>query len=274
MAERPVDSAASGLRSVHTAGLPGILRGAGISLAVSTYQSNRLILVRQTDPGQPGILSTRFCAFDRPMGVCAAGRRLAVGTRQSICTYLDVPELVERLPAGEVHDACYVPRTVTFTGDVDVHEMAWDGDGELWFVNTRFSCLCTATAAASFLPRWRPAFVTSLAPEDRCHLNGLGLRDGTPRYVTALGASDQPNGWRPGKASGGVLLEVGRDAPLAEGLSMPHSPRWHRNRVWFLESGRGALCRLAQDGGVETVARSRSSVCRWCGRRRRSAAFR
>lgn len=254
MADRLVDSAAPAFRSVHTAGLPGILQDAGISLAVSTYQSNRLILVRQTDPRRPGVLNTRFCAFDRPMGVCARDRRLAVGTRQGICTYLDVPVLPERLPPGEVHDGCYVPRTITFTGDVDIHETAWDDEGELWFVNTRFSCLCTATADASFVPRWRPPFVSSFAPEDRCHLNGLGMRDGAPRYVTALGVSDQPNGWRPGKASGGVLLEIGGDAPLAQGLSMPHSPRWHRGRVWFLESGRGALCRLAEDGVVETVA--------------------
>src|SRR5947209_15759758 len=58
---------------------------------------------------------------------------------------------------------------------------------ELWFVNTRFSCLCTIDRAHSFVPRWRPPYITALAPEDRCHLNGLGLVNGEVRYVTALG---------------------------------------------------------------------------------------
>lgn len=254
MAEQAGEAHAPAFRSVYTPDLPRILGDAGISLAVSTYQSNRLILVRQSNPRQPGDLNTRLCAFDKPMGVCARDRHLAVGTRHSICTYLDVPVVLERLAGNEVHDSCYVPRSVTFTGNVDIHEMDWDGNGQLWFVNTRFSCLCTAMADASFMPRWRPPFVSSLAPEDRCHLNGLGMRDGKPRYVTALGASDEPNGWRPEKASGGVLLDVTRDTALAEGLSMPHSPRWYRDGLWFLESGKGALCRLADDGSVHSIA--------------------
>lgn len=92
------------------------------------------------------------------------------------------------------------------------------------------------------MPRWRPPFISALAPEDRCHLNGLGVRDGVVRYVTALGMSDSPAGWRAGKRGGGVLLDVPSGEVIARGLSMPHSPRWHDGRLWVLGSGNGRVC--------------------------------
>ena len=108
-------------------------------------------------------------------------------------------------------------------------------------VNTRFSCLCTLHPDYSFVPRWRPPFVTALAAEDRCHLNGLAIVDGRPRYVTALGETDTANGWRANKPRGGCLMEVTSGEVISRGLSMPHSPRWHDGRLWLLESGTGQL---------------------------------
>src|SRR5207249_2954973 len=116
------------------------------------------------------------------------------------------------------------------TGNSGVHELAYVGDA-LWVVNTRFSCLCTLAPDASFVPRWRPPFVTGLSPEDRCHLNGFGVRDGRVRYATALGETDTAGGWRANKARGGVLMDVPSGEPIARGLSMPHSPRWYRDRL-------------------------------------------
>jgi uncharacterized protein (TIGR03032 family) len=112
---------------------------------------------------------------------------------------------------------------------------------ELWVVNTRFSCLCTLDRSASFTPRWRPSFVSALEPSDRCHLNGLGMIDGRPRYVTALGETDEPGGWRPNKARGGVLIDVDSGEVITRGLSMPHSPRWYAGRLWVCESGAGTF---------------------------------
>jgi uncharacterized protein (TIGR03032 family) len=118
--------------------------------------------------------------------------------------------------------------------------MAWVGD-ELWFANTAFSCLATRSEVYNFEPRWRPRFVTKLLPGDLCHLNGLATRDGRVRYVTALGETDEPGGWRENKRNGGVLIDVDSSEVIARGLSMPHSPRWHRDRLWLLESGDGSL---------------------------------
>jgi uncharacterized protein (TIGR03032 family) len=186
------------------------------------------------------------------MGLALQGDRLAIGTALEVWEYHNVPAVAARLqPAGK-HDACFLPRLGHATGEVFIHEMAWvslpaeqrgqaAGDSELWFVNTRFSCLCALDRFHSFVPRWRPPFITALAPEDRCHLNGLGLVNGQVRYVTALGETDTVGGWRANKNSGGALLEVPSGAVLLRGLSMPHSPRWYRGQLWLLESGTGTF---------------------------------
>ena len=95
-----------------------------------------------------------------------------------------------------------------------------------------------------------------MAAEDRCHLNGLTVRDGQPAFVTVLGVTDESNGWRADKAHGGAIVDVASGDLVAQGLSMPHSPRWHGDRLWFLQSGLGALCYTnPADGTVQEVAR-------------------
>jgi uncharacterized protein (TIGR03032 family) len=224
------------LRSVHTTNLPAILDESGASVLVTTYQAGKLVMLRP----DRDVLNTHFCRFNKPMGLVRAGDRLVIGTARSIREYHNVPAFARRLePAGR-HDACFLPRLQHCTGDIQIHEMAWGRD-DLWFVNTRFSCLCTLDRIHSFVPRWRPPFVTELAPEDRCHLNGLCLVEGRPAFVTALGETDTPGGWRAGKKDGGVVIELETGRILVRGLSMPHSPRWHDGRLWLLESGTGGL---------------------------------
>lgn len=224
------------LRSVHTTSFPPLMRQLGVSLMITTYQAGKLVIVR--DDGDH--LNTHFRDFQVPMGLALAGDRLAIGARWQVWEFHNVPAAAEKLkPLGRV-DACFLPRSSHVTGNVRIHEMAWAGD-ELWFVNTRFSCLCTLDRVHSFLPRWRPPFVTALTPEDRCHLNGLGTVGGKPQYVTALGDSDDPAGWRTNKAHGGVLIDITSGETIARGLSMPHSPRWYAGKLWILESGTGTF---------------------------------
>ena len=174
------------------------------------------------------------------MGLAVRPNRIAVGTAQGIWELHNVPAVAAKLEPADKYDACFLPRWGHVTGDIAIHEMAYAGK-ELWFVNTRFSCLCVSDGEHSFVPRWRPSFVSHIAPEDRCHLNGLGLVDGRPRYVTALGETDIAGGWRENKKTGGILVDVVTQEVVARGLSMPHSPRWHSGRLWVLDSGRGGL---------------------------------
>ena len=122
-------------------------------------------------------------------------------------------------------------------------------------VSTRFSCLATLNPDYSFVPRWRPPFISALAAEDRCHLNGLAVVDGQPKYVTALGTTDTRDGWRVEKARGGCVIDMPSGEFIARGLSMPHSPRWHHGKLWVLESGVGGLLLVdPASGKTEMVA--------------------
>lgn len=238
------------LRYTQTESFPELLRRLGGALLVSTYQANRLLVIRASDAG----LSTLVRSFERPMGLAVARGRLALGTRSQIWELRDAPDIAPRVAPVGVHDACYLPRSCHVTGDIAVHELAWVGE-ELWAVNTRFSCLCTFQPEYSFVPRWRPPFISALAADDRCHLNGVALVDGRPRYVTALGETDTPGGWRAVKARGGCLIDIEANAVMVRGLSMPHSPRWHDGKLWLLESGTGRLVIVdSASGRRETVA--------------------
>lgn len=239
------------LRSVHTTNFPAILQQLGISLVISTYQAGKLIVAR----ADGNTLNTHFRVFQKPMGLAVDYGRMAIGCAYQIWELRNMPAVARKLEPIDKHDGCYLPRRSHITGDIDIHEMAWSGK-ELWFVNTRFSCLCTLDDEHSFIPRWRPKFISALIPEDRCHLNGLAMVNDRPKYVTALGKTDTLNGWRENKARGGVLLDVDTGEFIATGLSMPHSPRWYRDRLWVLESGNGSLARVDRaTGKLETIAR-------------------
>lgn len=228
------------LRSVHTSNLPALFQQLQISLVVSTYQAGKVILVR--DDG--GSLNTHFRTFGKPMGVAADRARLTIGGSNTIWYYRNVPAVGPKLEPPGKHDACYIPRRAHVTGDIDIHEMAYDRNNELWVVNTRFCCLCTLDVDHSFSPRWRPPFVSAYAPEDRCHLNGLAMVNGKPKYVTALGETNSAGGWRANKARGGLLMDIDRNEIVLRGLSMPHSPRWYQDKLWILESGEGSLAQV------------------------------
>ncbi|MEM8670997.1 MAG: TIGR03032 family protein [Planctomycetota bacterium] len=257
------------LRSVHTSNLPEILDHFGVSVMVTTYQAGRLVILRS----QGGVLNTHFRSFDKPMGLAITGGRLAIGAGTSIWEFHNLPAVCTRLsenpeneneasksdsPVDPIHDACFLPRTTHWTGDIQIHEMAWVGKGneaDLWFVNTRFSCLCRRSDVYSFEPVWRPSFIQQYVPGDCCHLNGLGLREGRPRYVTALGETGDVAGWRENKANGGILMDLEQNEVICRELSMPHSPRWYRDRLWLLESGTGSFGYIdAQTGTYHAIA--------------------
>ncbi len=150
----PPEGGLEPLRSVHTSNLPEILHHFGVSVMVTTYQAGRLVMLRAQD----GVLNTHFRSFDKPMGLAVDNNRLAVGAATSIWEFHNLPAVCQKLDAAKEsdeslsaslavpakHDACFLPRTTHWTGDIQIHEMSWVGQGneaELWFVNTRFSCL-------------------------------------------------------------------------------------------------------------------------------------
>jgi uncharacterized protein (TIGR03032 family) len=188
------------------------------------------------------------------MGIAVKPGTIAVCTRKDVWFLRDAPDIAAKLqPAGR-YDACFLARTAHFTDDIQAHEAAWIA-GEFWIVNTLFSCLAALHPHYSFAPRWQPPFVTALRPEDRCHLNGLAVVGGQPRYVTALAETDSAAGWRPVKHNGGCLVEVPSGRLLVRGLALPHSPRVDREQVLFLHSGQGELAAAhPRTGQVTAIA--------------------
>lgn len=226
------------LRLAASPGFPAWLAGQRAALALTTYRTGRLLLVGL---GHDGGLAASHRAFDSAAGLCAHGRRLY------LATLFQLWRLDDALQPGQDwkgHDRLYVPRLAWTTGDLFTHDVAVDGVGRPLFVNTLFSCLALPSAGHSFSPLWRPPWVSGLAAEDRCHLNGVAMADGRPAFATAAARTDEAAGWRGRRRDGGVVVTVPDGEVALEGLSMPHSPRWHRGRLWLLDSGRGVLGRL------------------------------
>lgn len=232
--------------STHSDDFPAILSGLNISLALSTYQSGKLAFLSPTETGVTQLLRT----FDNPMGFAFDQGRLAVACRNEVLVLSDDARAARTYPRKPDHyDAFFLPRCSHFTGPLDIHDMAWCEDAELLVVNTRFSCLARLSAQHSFLPVWRPKFVDALVPEDRCHLNGLALENGKPRYVTALGASNEARGWRKDKLTGGVLIDVDSGEQVVRNLAMPHSPRLVEDRLFVLNSAQAQLLCVDRSSG-------------------------
>ncbi|MBQ0771771.1 MAG: TIGR03032 family protein [Sphingomonadales bacterium] len=217
-------------------GLAGFLASNNISIGFTSYQTGRLYLVGH---GADGKLALHEAVYPQAMGVIGDGDRIYLGTLTQIVRMENVLAPSQR--ANEIHDKVYVPRNMQTTGNIDIHELGIKENGKIVFVNTRYSCLCEPSVTHSFKPVWKPEFISKLAAEDRCHLNGLAMVDGQPKYVTAVCRSDVVDGWRDRRHDGGVIIDVDSNEIMAEGLSMPHSPRVHDGRLWVLNSGSGEL---------------------------------
>lgn len=228
---------------------PNWLAESRVSLAFTTYQTGKLFLLGLHPEGRLDVFER---TFNRAMGLWADGQTLWLGTQYQLWRFENL------LRPGETYqgrDRLYVPKIGYTTGDLDVHDIAVDRNGRVVFVATGFGCVGTLSQTSSFTPLWRPPFVSKLTAEDRCHLNGLALVDGQPRYATAVSKSDVADGWRDRRRDGGLVLEVPGGRVVASGLSMPHSPRWYRDRLWLLDSGTGRLGSIdPRDGTFEPLA--------------------
>lgn len=225
------------------------LGGLKLSLALTTYQSRRLFLLGLKEDGG---LSVFERMFDRAMGLYATSERLYMSSRYQVWRFENA------LAHGETYDGydrLFVPRLAHTTGDVDIHDMAVDHEDRVVFVNTLYSCLAGLSEQYSFTPLWTPPFISRLAPEDRCHLNGLAMVDGQPGYVTSVSRSDVTAGWRDRREAGGCVVDVRTNEIVCDGLSMPHSPRYYQGRLWLLNSGTGEFGYVDMNSGAfEPVA--------------------
>ncbi|NVO24779.1 TIGR03032 family protein [Donghicola mangrovi] len=217
------------------------------SVLFSTYQAGKIFFVGGADGNASGALEL---SFPRAMGigVSANQQQLFLATQHQIYRFDDFLRGEGQDEDG--HDALYMPRLSWVTGDLDAHDIVATRSGRPIFVNTFFNCLATVSAGYSFRPIWKPGFITGMVAEDRCHLNGLAADKGSPAYVTAVSTTDVKGGWREARADGGVVIDVRSNAIITRGLSMPHSPRLYRGKLWLLNSGQGAFGYVDVDTGA------------------------
>src|SRR5688572_3287325 len=211
----------------------GWMASEGLSLAFTTYQTGKLFFIGRKPDNS---LSVFERTFNRCMGLWGDGQTLWMSSLYQIWRFENA------LARGELYDdydRLYVPRVGYTTGDVDAHDIGVDADGRPVFVATHFSCLATVSDTHSLVPIWKPPFISRLAAEDRCHLNGLAMEDGKPKYVTAVAQTDVADGWREHRRDGGCVIDVQTNDIVLNGLSMPHSPRVHEGRLWLCDSGTG-----------------------------------
>jgi len=281
--------------------IPKILKELNISLAFTSYQAGRLMLLRSDGEN----LDINVKSFPRPMGLAVTDDGLTLGTFTQIINFQREDGLLEKIkqPLAKIEnditaprvtpkaegesdllhgldeaneqqvlsaqelqkqerqqkellayqeklfepvdgrvDACFITRSAHYSGMINIHDIDW-GDEGLWAVNSSFSCLCTLEPDYSFVPRWKPHFISELVPEDRCHLNGMALKDGKPAYVTTFSQEDKVGNWRKkDNKFDGTLMDVATNTILVDGLAMPHSPRWYNEQVYFCNSGHGLIC--------------------------------
>ncbi|MCJ8191981.1 TIGR03032 family protein [Sphingomicrobium aestuariivivum] len=218
-------------------GMIARLAKASISLAFTSYQSGLLYMLGRNPKNGAQLHQSQMA---KPMGLARTpdGGLVMTGMAQ-VYRFANVISGDQRI--NHVFDACFVPRTIHVTGRLDAHDVGVTKDGEIVFVNTRYNCLAKLSDTHSFEVVWKPDFISAIVDEDRCHLNGMAMEDGEPRYVTAVSRSDTIDGWRDRRGDGGVVIDVKTGEVVCEGLSMPHSPRLHNGQLWVLNSGTGEL---------------------------------
>ena len=221
----------------YSPNVPELLGQLGCTIAITTYQAGKLIFI--SSDGQDNLMQLPR-DFNKAMGLAVEGRRMAIATKDEVIVLANAEGLAANYPPKpRTYDALYVPRAVYHVGMVDIHDMDWDKNGRLWGVNTRFSCLSVIDDHYSFTPKWKPPFIKQFEPVDFCHLNGMAMVDGMPKYVTMFGQTTEPKGWRANVQTDGLIMDVPTGEVVAPNLAMPHSPRWIDGELYCLLSATG-----------------------------------
>lgn len=233
------------------------LHDMGGSLVFTTYQNSRVFFVSADESGNTHALDR---IVGSAMGLAVDRDKMWIANKEQVWRFANVGAktltLEKEQPAVD-YDAVYMPRWGILLGGCDTHDLLantrYKGQNhELLFVNTNFSCVASIDGHYNFVPIWKPSFISAMSPEDRCHLNGMCAKDGQLAYATACAQTDSALAWKEQKNGGGVLIDISQDKVITEGLSMPHSPRWHNGKIWLLNSGDGQFGYVTPETGIFT----------------------
>lgn len=246
----------------YTPNVPELLSQLNCSLAISTYQAGKVIFL---SPKNGDKLTQLPRNFNKAMGIALKEDKMAIACKDEVVVLRNSKELAQHYPQKpNVYDALFMPRLTYHTGALDVHDLDWGVDG-LYAVNTSFSCIIKIDENYSFTPVWKPPFISKIASEDRCHLNGMCVENGKPKYVTAFNNGDTAQSWREVVTTGGILMDVETNETIAQNLPMPHSPRLFNGQLFVLFSATGELAKIDRESGkIEIVTQLNGFVRGLC----------
>jgi uncharacterized protein (TIGR03032 family) len=247
----------------YSPNLPELLMQLRCTIALSTFQAGKVIFLSPQDEETLVQLPRNFA---KPMGIALEGGKMAIACLDEVLVLANSPALATHYPKKPAtYDALFMPRATFHTGQLDVHDLDWGLNGQLFAVNTSFSCIIKIDDNYSFTPEWKPPFISHLASEDRCHLNGMTMSGGQPKYVTAFSATDTAQGWRPEVTTGGIVMDVDTNEFVARNVPMPHSPRLFGGELFLLLSATGELVKMdVQNGKYDVVTQLNGFVRGLC----------
>ena len=228
----------------YTSQIPELLLKLNCSIAISTYQAGKLIFLSPKDENSLVQLPR---TFEKPMGVAEdeENGKLALACKDEIIVFSNSRELATHYPKSpNKYDALYMPRVTYHTGPIDIHDLRFGNDGKLFAVNTLFSCIIDINDNYNFSPYWTPPFIDKLVSEDRCHLNGMALKNGIPKYATAFNQGNSFQSWREDITKTGVVFDLETNEVIVDNLPMPHSPRLFGDGLYVLLSATGELVKI------------------------------
>jgi len=247
-----------------------ILKDFKISLAITSYHSNRLFFLKSDNVN----IKISSYKFKSPMGLYIDKDKLTIGTYTQIINFKRNDKVLNQIQNGSLDDETkytskilekdkekmkqwrnnrekelkiikeadtlyHLINSVT-TGMINIHDIAWE-DNKIWMVNSTFSCLSTLDQNYNFIAEWKPAFITNLVAQDKCHLNGMAMVNGKPKYVTTFNKSNDKDFWKKEREHNGTLIDIDTNEILLNNLIMPHSPKYYQNNIYFSEAGTGIV---------------------------------
>lgn len=216
-----------------------------VSFLITSYKTNNVYSIGAVrEPKSNELkLSIYMTAFSRPMGLHIHNNNdIYISTMHSLWKYVNIGETDDNETGieGLNFDKTFMPRVSHITNDVDGHDITVDENGEVYFISATYCTICKPSETHSFEVFWKPPWISKVAREDRCHLNGLCNKDGKIKYASSVSQTNIRSGWREKNRKGlGVVIDVETNEIVCDGLTMPHSPRWHDGKLWVLNAGCG-----------------------------------
>ena len=239
-----------------TPNIPQLLQQLNCSIAISTYQAGKVVFISAKDNSNLVQLPRNF---EKAMGIAEDIKKdkIAIACKDEIIVFRNSTDLAKFYPKGPgKYDALYLPRVTFHTGAIDIHDMNFGNKGELYAVNTLFSCIVKIDDNYNFTPYWTPPFIDKIISEDRCHLNGMAMQNGKPKYATAFNSGNTEQSWREKVTETGIIIDIETNIIIAKGLAMPHTPRIFNNELYVLLSATGELVKVnTRNGNYEVIVK-------------------